>query len=276
MADSTGIWHRTTLQTAQAPQTYHTTTLTGHKRSHGELQAQEAEVAVRPSPRPRISYAPHDAPPPLPRLPPRLKPSVVRPVDGHNVGGPGEYTQRGEIAATPTSTADPLLSLSHRIYGLPPQLVENLASLGVRTIYPWQKQCLLGPGLLEGEKNIVYSAPTGAGKSLVADVLMLKRVIQNKQGKALLVLPFVALVQEKARWLRNVVRGITRAETNPDQAHQEPRLWRKRADADTIRVVAFFGGSKLRASVCILSPLLPPLGVSGVNTDCPDALVAGL
>ncbi|KAM0643910.1 hypothetical protein ACHAQF_002094 [Verticillium nonalfalfae] len=66
-----------------------------------------------------------------------------------------------------------------------------------KTIYPWQKACLLGPGLLSGEKNLIYSAPTGGGKSLVADVLMLKRVLEDKDAKAILVLPYVALVQEK-------------------------------------------------------------------------------
>ena len=50
---------------------------------------------------------------------------------------------------------------------------------------------------LLGEKNLVYTAPTGGGKSLVADVLMLKRVLESK--KAILVLPYVALVQEKLK-----------------------------------------------------------------------------
>jgi DNA polymerase theta len=48
-------------------------------------------------------------------------------------------------------------------------MVDNLASLGIKQIYPWQKSCLRGPGLLTGEKNLVYCAPTGGGKSLVAD-----------------------------------------------------------------------------------------------------------
>lgn len=51
---------------------------------------------------------------------------------------------------------------------------------------------------------------------MVADVLMLKRIIGNPNKKAILVLPYVALVQEKLRWLRRVVDGVTR-ETNQEQ-----------------------------------------------------------
>jgi len=246
MADKTGIWHKTTLQSANLrQQTYHKTTLAGQKRGHDALEPEEA-TAAQPAPKRHAAHA--SEAPSFPKLPPRLSASIVRCVAADAAGGPGEYTQRRAIAATPTVTQDPLLSLSHRIYGLPPQLVENFASLGVRNIYPWQKQCLLGPGLLDGERNLVYSAPTGAGKSLVADVLMLKKVIQTRDAKALLVLPYVALVQEKVRWLRNVVQGIPRAGASEGPDNHEQRLWAKRGDAGTIRVVAFFGGSKLRAT----------------------------
>ncbi|KAL2142320.1 hypothetical protein VTI28DRAFT_1329 [Corynascus sepedonium] len=162
--------------------------------------------------------------------------------------GPSEYSQRQIFAATPTSTVDPLLSLSHPAYGLPVKLVANFAALGIRTIYPWQKQCLLGPGLLDGEENLVYSAPTGGGKSLVADVLMLRRVLENRDAKAILVLPYVALVQEKVHWLRNIVGGISRAELGQAEPDVGQGLWAPRADKDTIRVVGFFGGSKIRAT----------------------------
>jgi CRISPR/Cas system-associated endonuclease/helicase Cas3 len=177
-----------------------------------------------------------------------------------------EYSQRKAWAATPTSTQDPYLSLDHPAYDLPPKIVENLFSMGIKSIYPWQKACLLGPGLLSGERNLVYSAPTGGGKSLVADVLMLKRVIEDREAKAILVLPYVALVQEKVRWLRRVVSGFSRREMEEQQEedHERNSFWAPRADKDTIRVVGFFGGSKIRAgwadfdvAVCTIEKVSP-------------------
>jgi DNA polymerase theta len=152
------------------------------------------------------------------------------------------------ILATPTSTVDRSLSLSFTSYALPEALVNNLNTFGIKDIYPWQKQCLLGPGLLEGTKNLVYSAPTGGGKSLVADILMLKRVLENRNAKALLVLPYVALVQEKVRWLRNIVQDIKRKPLDLDERDAKPTHWQKRPDEDNVRVIGFFGGGKIRAT----------------------------
>lgn len=242
LAGKNGLWHRTTLQAAQEHQhqEYRSTSHVGHKRSYDgkQIHPPPALQPRDPSSQPHLASA-------LPRQLPRLTPSAVKTV-GEQAGNPTtEYSQRRAICATPTSTRDPLLSLSHPIYGLPPQLVNNFASMGIGAIYPWQKQCLLGPGLLDGEKNLVYSAPTGGGKSLVADLLTLKLVIRDKAAKALLVLPFVALVQEKVRWLRNLVQGIVRPAA---VAPTDGKLWQNRADADTVRIVPFLGGNKIRAT----------------------------
>lgn len=249
-----GIWHTTTLQSARENhQTYNTASVAGQKRTYDSLHS--ASSGQNPD-----GTATPAAPPPAfkrPSLrpgPPRLTASPIDhacPPTNKDVL-PSEYSQRQAISATPSSTIDPLLSLWHPTYGLPRNLVANLAALGIRSIYPWQKQCLLGPGLLQGEKNLVYSAPTGGGKSLVADVLMLKRVLADREAKAILVLPYVALVQEKVRWLRNVVNGISRKELGQtdgeDGGRRGGKFWVNRADRDTIRVVGFFGGSKVRAT----------------------------
>ncbi|KAE8441615.1 hypothetical protein EG329_004624 [Mollisiaceae sp. DMI_Dod_QoI] len=144
--------------------------------------------------------------------------------------GPSEYSQRRTLALTPTPTSNPVLDLSHPSYGLPKQLVTNLASLGIKSIYPWQSECLLRSGALGGQSNLVYTAPTGG---------------DNPGKKAMLVLPYVALVQEKQRWLRKVVDGLVKTSAS---AHERSAVWRKRGDEDSIRVVGFYGGSKTKAS----------------------------
>ncbi|EGZ77129.1 P-loop containing nucleoside triphosphate hydrolase protein [Neurospora tetrasperma FGSC 2509] len=274
-----GIWHKTTLQEAREQQelqrqqnqpfqqrpvlTTTTNVVIGQKRSINDVRPQlynGPPTVKRPTPGPSNTPTPGFTPSAFvkaPSGPPPLTASTIDyadPIATAAKGGiPSEYSQRRALPSTPTSTSDPLLSLSHPAYKLPKQLVANFASLGIKTIYPWQKQCLLGPGLLSGDKNLVYSAPTGGGKSLVADLLMLKRVLDDPAGeaKAILVLPYVALVQEKVRWLRNVVSGISRSgDLGQKQPHLEGKqqLWARRPDKDTIRVVGFFGGSKMRAT----------------------------
>ena len=45
-------------------------------------------------------------------------------------------------------------------------------------------------------KSLVFCASTSAGKSLVAEVLMIRRILASEK-KAVLVLPYVALCAEK-------------------------------------------------------------------------------
>ena len=120
--------------------------------------------------------------------------------------------------------------------------------MGIRSIYPWQSECLLKSGALRGEKNLVYTAPTGGGKSLIADILMLKKIIEIPGKKALLVLPYVALVQEKMRWLRKAVVGVTKISGLSRPGEQRSSHWRLRGDEDCVRIVGFFGGSKSKAT----------------------------
>ena len=176
----------------------------------------------------------------------RYEASKIENANNAVVHGPTLYTQRKTAALTQKASQNPLLSLDHALYDLPNTLVHNFFSLGIKSIYPWQSSCLLGRGLLTGKKNLVYTAPTGGGKSLVADVLMLKRVIENK--KAILVLPYVALVQEKLRWLRRAVEGVKK---RIEVSHSNQQLGLYSANEHcSIRVVGFFGGSKVRASWC--------------------------
>ena len=224
---------------------------TGVKRKHGDTTAPITSVPNKAGALGEVSSnIRHEFKRPCLQLPPnrhQLKASAIEMVGGSPSKRSGYAAQRKVPLSTPTATQDPFLSLKHPAYDLSERLVQNLSSLGIRSIYPWQSRCLLGRGLMTGEKNLVYTAPTGGGKSLVADVLMLKRIIENK--KAILVLPYVALVQEKLNWLRRAVEGVQKKTDPPDQADvQLSSKFRNINDHNSIRVVGFFGGSKSRAT----------------------------
>ncbi|KAI5926823.1 P-loop containing nucleoside triphosphate hydrolase protein [Camillea tinctor] len=243
MESRQGIFHKTTIDSVQQA-TFHTTTLAGTKRAYPETGDSQRSRPPQPTtPNAQVQFERAST---IGKEPPKLTASAIVAVNPSSVSETCEYSQRKILSATPRSTVDRSLLLSFPRYGLPDCLVNNLKSLGISEIYPWQKQCLLGPGLLNGTKNLVYSAPTGGGKSLVADILMLKRVLQDRDAKALLILPYIALVQEKVRWLRMVVQDIKRE--RQDDKENEQKLWQRRPDEDNIRVVGFFGGGKIRAT----------------------------
>lgn len=160
-----GLLHETSVQAAQGRETtFSAVPIIGQKRnrSDGDVAPDTRPLALGISGEVRFQRAIS-----IPRAPSRLRASKV--VNLEESRGPSEWSQRNTIAATPTAAHDPELSLGHPTYALPTQLVNNFASLGIKQIYPWQKSCLKGPGLLNGKKNLVYCAPTGGGKSLVAD-----------------------------------------------------------------------------------------------------------
>ena len=75
-----------------------------------------------------------------------------------------------------------------------------------------QAECLQKPGVLQG-RNLVYSAPTSAGKSAVSEVLMLRRLCAV--GKpALVILPFRALCQQKAEHYTGLLKGTNKCESS--------------------------------------------------------------
>ncbi|XP_020585718.1 helicase and polymerase-containing protein TEBICHI [Phalaenopsis equestris] len=110
--------------------------------------------------------------------------------------------EENNTPATSISLRDNLL-LSN---WLPSELVGVYSKKGITKLYPWQADCLRVDGVLE-RRNLVYCASTSAGKSFVAEILMLRRVIAT--GKmALLVLPYVSICAEKAEHLELLLEPL--------------------------------------------------------------------
>ena len=125
------------------------------------------------------------------------------------------------------SGTNPQLLLSE--LGLPECVVDRFLSKGGR-LHPWQAAAI---DTAADGSSLVYCAPTSGGKSLVAEVLHVRRlcfrnnqaaVFQKQQqqsddsrprrqaaptpGRALFVLPYVALVNEKTPHLANLLKPL--------------------------------------------------------------------
>jgi helicase len=79
-------------------------------------------------------------------------------------------------------------------YGLPAAAGEILEQSGVTSLYPPQETAIK-KGILEG-KNLTIAIPTAAGKTLIAEMCMLKSILE-KNGRCLYIVPLRALASEK-------------------------------------------------------------------------------
>uniref|UniRef100_A0A8R1TNR5 Helicase ATP-binding domain-containing protein n=1 Tax=Onchocerca volvulus TaxID=6282 RepID=A0A8R1TNR5_ONCVO len=64
----------------------------------------------------------------------------------------------------------------------------------ISTFYDWQMECLKNEHLING-KNMIVATETGSGKTVIAEILMLREIIQHKKN-CIYVVPFIAIAQE--------------------------------------------------------------------------------
>lgn len=86
-------------------------------------------------------------------------------------------------------------------WNLPQSIVNEYRKKNVTKMFEWQCECLKNPKVLFEGENLVYSAPTSAGKTFVSEMLMIKSIVERKK-KVLFILPFVSVVREKMFYLQ--------------------------------------------------------------------------
>ncbi|WP_456475600.1 ATP-dependent DNA helicase [Candidatus Pyrohabitans sp.] len=89
-------------------------------------------------------------------------------------------------------------------HGLPRQVVELLREQGIEQLFPPQEEAIRR-GLLSLKKNFVVAVPTASGKTLIAELLMLRSLLE-RGGKCLYIVPLKALASEKLEEFRKYER----------------------------------------------------------------------
>ncbi|OUM69308.1 hypothetical protein PIROE2DRAFT_22480, partial [Piromyces sp. E2] len=89
-------------------------------------------------------------------------------------------------------------------FNLPFELTNAYLDKGINKLYQWQSECLRMEGVLEGKRNLIFSAPTSAGKTMVSEILMIKKVMETGK-KALMILPYISIVNEKTQYYQNLL-----------------------------------------------------------------------
>ena len=117
-------------------------------------------------------------------------------------------------------------------HNFPQTVKEIFESQKIKELYPPQ-QLAIDAGALNG-KNILLSVPTAAGKTLIAELCMLKSILQNN-GRCLYIAPLKALVSEKCEDFQNkyAALGITIGLASSDSETSDKMLSRNQILVDT-------------------------------------------
>jgi helicase len=90
-------------------------------------------------------------------------------------------------------------------YNFSTDAIAALTASGIQTLHPPQADAIK-KGVLE-KQSLVMAVPTAAGKTLIAEMVMLKSILQDK-GKCLYIAPLKALASEKYHDFKNKYESL--------------------------------------------------------------------
>ena len=83
---------------------------------------------------------------------------------------------------------------------IPEEFIAKLKAEGIDKLYPAQEEAIK-EGIFEG-RSLVISTPTASGKTLTASLAIIGKVLKSGRGKAVYIVPLVALASEKYQYYK--------------------------------------------------------------------------
>lgn len=87
---------------------------------------------------------------------------------------------------------------------LPSEIIAAYSEKNITCLFDWQRDVLQLAEAYDG--NVVYSAPTSAGKSIVAELIALRVALTGK--KVLFLLPYISMARERLHFLQRAWRRV--------------------------------------------------------------------
>lgn len=89
---------------------------------------------------------------------------------------------------------------------IPQSLMDGLRKMGFAKLYSHQRQAI--DLIREKKKNIIVSTPTASGKSLIYNLCVFERLLQDPQTHALYLYPLKALAQDQLRVIDDMAQHV--------------------------------------------------------------------